>query len=141
ERSTALQTVLCAKGYVAPPRDGQHTLGASFNLEQTDPAPSEAEHRSNLEMLQEISPDLYQRLQDATGDTAGLVGRGALPLAGRALREYRPRLARHDHHAAVRRTAGRLDRWRATAATPRHRRGLSPQPLSAAQADPRQLSC
>ncbi|WP_312595376.1 bifunctional tRNA (5-methylaminomethyl-2-thiouridine)(34)-methyltransferase MnmD/FAD-dependent 5-carboxymethylaminomethyl-2-thiouridine(34) oxidoreductase MnmC [Stutzerimonas nitrititolerans] len=78
ERSTALQTVLCAKGYVAPPRDGQHTLGASFNFEQTDPAPSEAEHRSNLEMLQEISPDLYQRLQADTGATAELVGRVAM---------------------------------------------------------------
>jgi len=63
DESLALKTVLCAKGYVAPPRDGRHTLGASFNFAEVTPVPSEAEHRSNLEMLQEISSDLYERLQ------------------------------------------------------------------------------
>lgn len=78
EQSAQLQTVLCAKGYVAPPRDGQHTLGASFNFDQTDPAPSEAEHLSNLEMLEELSPDLYRRLQADTRAVAALDGRVAM---------------------------------------------------------------
>ncbi len=77
ERSATLRTVLCAKGYVAPPRDGLHTLGASFNFAQTDPTPSEAEHRSNLDMLEEISRDLYQRLQAANHEIADLQGRVA----------------------------------------------------------------
>jgi len=88
--SGQLRTVLCAKGYVAPPRDGTHTLGASFNFQQTDDAPSIAEHQANLEMLEQISSDLYQRLQADPQQTAALQGRVAfrctspdyLPLIG-----------------------------------------------------------
>ncbi len=89
-RSGQLRTVLCAKGYVAPPRDGTHTLGASFNFQQTDDAPSVAEHQANLEMLEQISTDLYQRLQADPQRTEALQGRVAfrctspdyLPLIG-----------------------------------------------------------
>jgi tRNA 5-methylaminomethyl-2-thiouridine biosynthesis bifunctional protein len=77
EKSVALSTVVCAKGYVAPARDGLHTLGASFNFAASDPAPSEAEHHSNLGMLEEISADLYQRLQADTQPTGDLHGRVA----------------------------------------------------------------
>ena len=77
ERSAALRTVLCAKGYVAPARDGLHTLGASFNFAERDPAPSAAEHRANLEMLEEISEDLYQRLNADTDRLDDLHGRVA----------------------------------------------------------------
>ncbi|EWC41590.1 bifunctional tRNA (5-methylaminomethyl-2-thiouridine)(34)-methyltransferase MnmD/FAD-dependent 5-carboxymethylaminomethyl-2-thiouridine(34) oxidoreductase MnmC [Stutzerimonas stutzeri] len=73
--SSQLRTVLCAKGYVAPPRDGSHTLGASFNFQQTDAAPSVAEHQSNLDMLEQISGDLYARLQADPQRTESLSGR------------------------------------------------------------------
>ncbi len=75
--SAVLQTVLCAKGYVAPAREGQHTLGASFNFAEADPAPSAAEHRSNLEMLKEISADLHHRLHADTCAVEDLHGRVA----------------------------------------------------------------
>lgn len=77
EQSTALRTVLCAQGYVAPPRDGLHTLGASFNFAEADPAPSEAEHRANLDMLKDISADLHQRLEAETRPIDELRGRVA----------------------------------------------------------------
>lgn len=77
EQSAALRTVLCAQGYVAPPRDGQHTLGASFNFAEVDPAPSEAEHRANLDMLKDISADLHQRLAADTRAIEDLHGRVA----------------------------------------------------------------
>jgi len=77
-QSTALRTVLCAKGYVAPARDGQHTLGASFNFADTDPTPSEAEHRANLEMLEEISSDLQRKLQTDSLPIEQLQGRVAM---------------------------------------------------------------
>jgi len=77
ERSAALGTVLCAKGYVAPPRDGLHTLGASFNFADIAPTPSEAEHRSNLDMLSEISPELYSRLEADSRPVEQLRGRVA----------------------------------------------------------------
>jgi len=89
-QSSQLRTVLCAKGYVAPPREGTHTLGASFNFQQTDDAPSVAEHQANLEMLEQISSDLYGRLQADPQRTETLQGRVAfrctspdyLPLIG-----------------------------------------------------------
>ena len=77
EHSTALRTVLCAKGYVAPLRDGLHTLGASFNFADTGTEPSEAEHRANLEMLEEISSDLQQKLQTDSLPVGQLQGRVA----------------------------------------------------------------
>ncbi len=77
EQSTALRTVLCAEGYVAPAWQGEHTLGASFDFQQTGLEPSEAEHRSNLEMLAAISPDLHQRLELDARPLASLEGRVA----------------------------------------------------------------
>ncbi|WP_286901059.1 FAD-dependent 5-carboxymethylaminomethyl-2-thiouridine(34) oxidoreductase MnmC, partial [Pseudomonas sp. UBA7500] len=75
--SRALGTVVCADGYVAPPRLGEHTLGASFDFHSTDLAPTAAEHASNLELLREISGDLAERLGAAELEPASLQGRAA----------------------------------------------------------------
>ena len=75
--SRALKTVLCAEGYVAPPREGEHTLGASFRFDSLDLEPSTEEHEENLEMLREISVDLAARLHVdrlAPQDLAGRAG-------------------------------------------------------------------
>ena len=75
--SRSLSTVVCAEGYVAPVRDDEHTLGASFDFHSDDLTPTVAEHQGNLELLEEISTDLGQRLQLATLDPALLQGRAA----------------------------------------------------------------
>ncbi|SHM85585.1 bifunctional tRNA (5-methylaminomethyl-2-thiouridine)(34)-methyltransferase MnmD/FAD-dependent 5-carboxymethylaminomethyl-2-thiouridine(34) oxidoreductase MnmC [Phytopseudomonas punonensis] len=75
--SAELSTVVCAEGYVAPVRQGEHTLGASFNFDSADLTPSSAEHASNLDLLREISGDLAERLQADTLDPATLQGRAA----------------------------------------------------------------
>ncbi len=75
--SRALRTVVCADGYVAPPRDGEHTLGASFDFHSDDLTPSVAEHAGNLELLKDISSDLAERLQADQLDPAQLEGRAA----------------------------------------------------------------
>ncbi|MFI8736851.1 bifunctional tRNA (5-methylaminomethyl-2-thiouridine)(34)-methyltransferase MnmD/FAD-dependent 5-carboxymethylaminomethyl-2-thiouridine(34) oxidoreductase MnmC [Ectopseudomonas toyotomiensis] len=75
--SSQLRTVVCAEGYVAPPRDGEHTLGASFDFHSDDLTPSVAEHAGNLELLREISKDLTERLHAQTLDPATLEGRAA----------------------------------------------------------------
>ena len=88
--SRALGTVLCAEGYVAPPRNGEHTLGASFNFQRDDLALSAEEHADNLGMLRQISPALATALQADKLDPAQLTGRAAfrtttpdyLPLIG-----------------------------------------------------------
>ena len=60
--SAALKTVVCAEGYIAPGRLGEHTLGASFDFNNEDLTTTAAGHQGNLDLLQEISPDLTQRL-------------------------------------------------------------------------------
>ena len=76
-RSQSLATVVCAEGYVAPPRLGEHTLGASFDFNSDDLTPTAAEHAGNLQMLEEISHDLVERLDAGTLDPHHLEGRVA----------------------------------------------------------------
>ena len=75
--SSSLSTVVCAEGYVAPARLGEHTLGASFDFHNDDLTPTAAEHACNLKMLEEISPDLITRLGADTLQPEALEGRAA----------------------------------------------------------------
>jgi tRNA 5-methylaminomethyl-2-thiouridine biosynthesis bifunctional protein len=75
--SRALATVICAEGYVAPARNGEHTLGASFAFNSDDLTPSVTEHVGNLELLQEISEDLGERLNTHELPAEDLQGRAA----------------------------------------------------------------
>ncbi|UVJ42817.1 bifunctional tRNA (5-methylaminomethyl-2-thiouridine)(34)-methyltransferase MnmD/FAD-dependent 5-carboxymethylaminomethyl-2-thiouridine(34) oxidoreductase MnmC [Pseudomonas sp. LS1212] len=77
EQSQALRTVVCAEGYVAPAREGEHTLGASFDFHSDDLTPTAAEHAGNLQLLQEISTDLASRLQVEQLAPEQLQGRAA----------------------------------------------------------------
>jgi tRNA 5-methylaminomethyl-2-thiouridine biosynthesis bifunctional protein len=76
-QSQTLSTVVCAEGYVAPARLGEHTLGASFDFNNDDLTPTAAEHAGNLRMLEEISPDLVVRLGADTLQPDALEGRAA----------------------------------------------------------------
>ncbi|PBJ04265.1 bifunctional tRNA (5-methylaminomethyl-2-thiouridine)(34)-methyltransferase MnmD/FAD-dependent 5-carboxymethylaminomethyl-2-thiouridine(34) oxidoreductase MnmC [Pseudomonas sp. ACN5] len=76
-QSQALSTVVCAEGYVAPARLGEHTLGASFDFNSDDMTPTTAEHLGNLAMLDEISHDLVERLEIDRLDPESLQGRAA----------------------------------------------------------------
>ncbi len=76
--SRALRTVLCAEGYVAPVRQDEHTLGASFNFQRQDLLPSTEEHAGNLQLLQDISPALATSLQASALDPTSLQGRVGL---------------------------------------------------------------
>jgi len=76
-QSQALSTVVCAEGYVAPVRLGEHTLGASFDFNSQDLEPTTAEHAGNLQMLEDISADLTVRLRADTLQPETLQGRAA----------------------------------------------------------------
>ncbi|WDG76742.1 bifunctional tRNA (5-methylaminomethyl-2-thiouridine)(34)-methyltransferase MnmD/FAD-dependent 5-carboxymethylaminomethyl-2-thiouridine(34) oxidoreductase MnmC [Pseudomonas chlororaphis] len=76
-RSQSLATVVCAEGYVAPARLGEHTLGASFDFKSDDLTPTAAEHAGNLQMLEEISQDLLERLEADQLQPETLEGRAA----------------------------------------------------------------
>jgi tRNA 5-methylaminomethyl-2-thiouridine biosynthesis bifunctional protein len=75
--SQSLSTVVCAEGYVAPARLGEHTLGASFDFNNDDLTPTTAEHAGNLQMLEEISLDLVARLGADALQPEALEGRAA----------------------------------------------------------------
>lgn len=75
--SQGLSTVVCAEGYLAPARLGEHTLGASFDFNNDDLTPTAAEHAGNLHMLEEISMDLVARLGADTLRPETLEGRAA----------------------------------------------------------------
>lgn len=77
EQSQALRTVVCAEGYVAPARNGEHTLGASFDFHSDDLTPTAAEHAGNLQLLEEISTDLARRLHVEQLPPEQLQGRAA----------------------------------------------------------------
>ena len=72
--SAALKTVVCAEGYVAPGRLGEHTLGASFDFHNEDLTTTPEGHQGNLDLLQEISPDMARRLGDEQLDPHTLQG-------------------------------------------------------------------
>ncbi|MBW6121272.1 hypothetical protein KZ876_32960, partial [Pseudomonas aeruginosa] len=90
ERLVGSEMCIRDRGYVAPPRGDEHTLGASFDFKSEDLAPTLAEHQGNLELLREISPDLLQRLGADDLPLERLEGRAAfrctspdyLPLVG-----------------------------------------------------------
>lgn len=75
--SRALSTVVCAEGYVAPARLNEHTLGASFDFNSDDLSLNSADSASNLQLLEEISPQLANTLNAATLDPEQLQGRAA----------------------------------------------------------------
>lgn len=75
--SRTLNCVLCAEGYIAPARHGEHTLGASFDFHSQDCEPTAAEHAGNLDLLRQISGELTASLQADTLDPARMEGRAA----------------------------------------------------------------
>ncbi|MDT3231012.1 bifunctional tRNA (5-methylaminomethyl-2-thiouridine)(34)-methyltransferase MnmD/FAD-dependent 5-carboxymethylaminomethyl-2-thiouridine(34) oxidoreductase MnmC [Pseudomonas sp. rhizo25] len=75
--SQRLSTVVCAQGYVAPARLGEHTLGASFAFNSDDLTPTLAEHVDNLNLLREISQPLLQALHADSAPLESLQGRAA----------------------------------------------------------------
>jgi tRNA 5-methylaminomethyl-2-thiouridine biosynthesis bifunctional protein len=75
--SRALSMVVCAEGYVAPARLDEHTLGASFDFNSDDLTLNSADHASNMQLLDEISPELSCALNPAALDPEQLQGRAA----------------------------------------------------------------
>ncbi|HEY3486591.1 MAG TPA: bifunctional tRNA (5-methylaminomethyl-2-thiouridine)(34)-methyltransferase MnmD/FAD-dependent 5-carboxymethylaminomethyl-2-thiouridine(34) oxidoreductase MnmC [Gammaproteobacteria bacterium] len=87
--SAALRTVLSFDGYITPALEGRHSLGATFDRDNTDPAPTTADHRRNLQNLEQAAPHVHRALTVA--DAGRLEGRvafrtyaGELPVVGPA---------------------------------------------------------
>ncbi len=86
--ATAPRAVVCAKGYLAPPRDGLLTLGASYRRDAQGTQLNADEHRHNIDQLSDSDAGLAQLL--AGVEVTALDGRANyrattpdyLPLAG-----------------------------------------------------------
>ena len=52
-----LTTVVCAAGYIAPAQNGIFCTGATFNLKDTETAPRDNDHQTNLENLTKYLPE------------------------------------------------------------------------------------
>jgi tRNA 5-methylaminomethyl-2-thiouridine biosynthesis bifunctional protein len=76
--SSALRTVLCGDGYVAPARNGVHSLGATHRFHDLSDALREDEHRENLGKLMRLAPAVYAAVGGDHLDAAALGGRAAL---------------------------------------------------------------
>lgn len=64
ESSAKLNTILCSEGYITPALGDFHYLGASFNPHDEDATVRISDHESNLQLLDSMSPSLYEALKD-----------------------------------------------------------------------------
>lgn len=62
---SSLKTVICHKGYTTPAIDGQHPVGASFNLKDPEPGLRESDRQYNIDMLRKHVPSFVQQLDIA----------------------------------------------------------------------------
>lgn len=89
--SARLQTVICGAGYLAPACNGEHTLGATYDLDDTETTVRAVDHQRNLATLSATDPALG-RLFDAEESPLSISGRAGLrcttpdylPIAGPA---------------------------------------------------------
>ena len=75
-QSRQLSAVLCAGSYVAPARNGLHSVGATFARESSIEVTT-ADNAENLAMLEKLSPALYRALEGpalAAGQLSGRAG-------------------------------------------------------------------
>jgi len=71
EKTSRLERVLCANGYVMPARAGAFTFGATFSPNDDDAALRESDHRHNLEELARTAPALAEQF---AGVSPGMCG-------------------------------------------------------------------
>ncbi len=87
-RLADLRTVICHEGYLPPARDGEHCLGATFDIGDPDTALRPEDHLANLEQVVRALPALRDDLPlDRAAELEGRVGYRCatpdyLPVAG-----------------------------------------------------------
>ena len=70
---STLRAALCHQGYIAPAWEGSHSIGATFDVGDNDPAIRSSDHSNNLTKLADAVPSFRKRLQSF--DSAALTGR------------------------------------------------------------------
>ena len=71
----SLQSALCHKGYIAPAREGQHCIGATFDIRDENFNLRTTDHQWNLDTLADAVPAWQQALAELEAkDLTGRVG-------------------------------------------------------------------
>ncbi|MEH6823960.1 MAG: bifunctional tRNA (5-methylaminomethyl-2-thiouridine)(34)-methyltransferase MnmD/FAD-dependent 5-carboxymethylaminomethyl-2-thiouridine(34) oxidoreductase MnmC [Motiliproteus sp.] len=73
-QSSALKTVLCGNGYIAPAKQQRYCFGASFDLNDLDTRVRTSDHRHNLALIEQMCPALAQQLAPQLAAAQGRVG-------------------------------------------------------------------
>jgi len=74
ELTPPLQTVVCGRSYMAPPRNGRQCLGATYNLRDNETALRDSDHQTNIDHLPDFGPQ-WQQLGENKGLAAITGGR------------------------------------------------------------------
>ncbi|MBB3168773.1 bifunctional tRNA (5-methylaminomethyl-2-thiouridine)(34)-methyltransferase MnmD/FAD-dependent 5-carboxymethylaminomethyl-2-thiouridine(34) oxidoreductase MnmC [Simiduia aestuariiviva] len=79
-----LRCVITREGYTAPLYEGQHSVGATFNLKDTRTDLCPIDHQTNLQTLRSLLPELEDIDQDALSGRVGFrcTAPDYLPIAG-----------------------------------------------------------
>ena len=64
EKFSELRAALCHRGYISPARQGNHCIGATFDLRDDDTNIRAVDHRRNLDTLASAVPDWQAALSD-----------------------------------------------------------------------------
>ena len=64
-QSKKLQMVICSEGYIAPAIDGIHTLGATYNFNETSTEVRPEDHKINMDQLTETDQALAKTFSQA----------------------------------------------------------------------------
>ncbi|MEX2367488.1 MAG: bifunctional tRNA (5-methylaminomethyl-2-thiouridine)(34)-methyltransferase MnmD/FAD-dependent 5-carboxymethylaminomethyl-2-thiouridine(34) oxidoreductase MnmC [Pseudohongiellaceae bacterium] len=79
DSSRKLKSILCSKGYIIPALEGTHSIGGSFTAHSINTAVLEADHRQNLDFLQDISRDLYEQASSVSAQQGRAAVRSTTP--------------------------------------------------------------
>lgn len=86
--SRALNTIICSDGYFSPAIDHMHTLGATFDIDDSSHAVTQADHNMNIAKLENISKQLADNLRhNVTGGRTAFrcTASDHLPMVGEVL--------------------------------------------------------
>lgn len=62
ENSKRLQMPVCYEGYIAPSQNGEHSLGASFNLQDKNTAVNQKDDIDNINKLKQYLPAIHREM-------------------------------------------------------------------------------
>ena len=85
-QSKKLQTVLCGEGYIAPSIGGMHTLGATYNFDNTSTEINPEDHQKNFDQLAKTDQNMANAFSEmVSGDISQGVSKQSLKkISGRA---------------------------------------------------------